>query len=52
MRITNVEEYQHIVDAEWEILYDKLRKIESSGAKIVLSRLPIGDVATQWFADR
>ncbi|VDK26973.1 unnamed protein product, partial [Anisakis simplex] len=41
-----------IVDAEWTILYDKLKKIHESGAKIVLSRLPIGDVATQWFADR
>jgi len=52
VRIDNVKEYQAIVDAEWEILYDKLRKIEASGAKIVLSKLPIGDVATQWFADR
>eukprot|EP00045_Choanoeca_perplexa_P007047 m.61875 g.61875 ORF g.61875 m.61875 type:complete len:558 (+) comp13907_c0_seq1:77-1750(+) len=52
IRIDNVEEYQKVVDAEWEILYDKLRLIEQSGAKIVLSKLPIGDVATQWFADR
>jgi T-complex protein 1 subunit eta len=52
MRIANVAEYQAIVDAEWDILYDKLRAIETSGAKVVLSRLPIGDVATQWFADR
>ena len=43
---------QKVVDAEWEILYDKLSLIEKSGAKIVLSKLPIGDVATQWFADR
>lgn len=41
-----------VVDAEWNILYQKLEKIHQSGAKIVLSRLPIGDVATQWFADR
>ncbi|KAH7696411.1 CRE-CCT-7 protein, partial [Aphelenchoides avenae] len=41
-----------IVNAEWEILYNKLRKIHESGAKVVLSKLPIGDVATQWFADR
>jgi T-complex protein 1 subunit eta len=52
MRIDSVQEYQAIVDAEWEILYDKLEKIRASGAKIVLSKLPIGDVATQWFADR
>ena len=46
------QEYQQIVDAEWDILYDKLDKIVKSGAKVVLSKLPIGDVATQYFADR
>lgn len=40
------------MDAEWDILYDKLQKIKASGAHVVLSKLPIGDVATQWFADR
>ncbi|OZC08815.1 T-complex protein 1, eta subunit [Onchocerca flexuosa] len=58
MRIQSVDEYQKvsfvfakisfIVDAEWTILYDKLKKIHESGAKVVLSKLPIGDVATQW----
>ncbi|GAU98740.1 hypothetical protein RvY_09848 [Ramazzottius varieornatus] len=52
VRVENVEEYQKIVDAEWQILYDKLQSIHDSGAKVVLSKLPIGDVATQWFADR
>uniref|UniRef100_A0A914VTJ1 T-complex protein 1 subunit eta n=1 Tax=Plectus sambesii TaxID=2011161 RepID=A0A914VTJ1_9BILA len=52
IRIENVKDYQQVVDAEWTILYDKLQKIHDSGAKIVLSKLPIGDVATQWFADR
>merc|ERR1739836_222674 len=52
VRVDNVEEYQKIVDAEWNILYDKLEKIHKSGAKVVLSKLPIGDVATQYFADR
>merc|ERR1711970_554105 len=52
VRVDNVEEYQKIVDAEWNILYDKLDKIHQSGAKVVLSKLPIGDVATQYFADR
>merc|ERR1719422_1845629 len=52
VRVDNVEEYQSIVDAEWKILYDKLDKIHASGAKVVLSKLPIGDVATQYFADR
>lgn len=52
IRVDNVEEYQKIVDAEWDILYDKLERIYKSGAKVVLSKLPIGDVATQYFADR
>jgi len=52
VRVDNVEEYQNIVDAEWSILYDKLEQIYKSGAKVVLSKLPIGDVATQYFADR
>lgn len=52
IRLDSVEEYQRVVDAEWNILYDKLEKIWKSGAKVVLSKLPIGDVATQYFADR
>ena len=52
IRVDSVEEYQKVVDAEWNILYDKLKKIHESGAKVVLSKLPIGDVATQYFADR
>lgn len=51
-RIDNVSEYQRIVDAEWSILYEKLDKMVDSGARIILSKLPIGDVATQYFADR
>lgn len=52
IRVDNVKEYQKIVDAEWNILYNKLQKIYDSGANVVLSQLPIGDVATQYFADR
>jgi T-complex protein 1 subunit eta len=52
VRISDPSQYQSIVDAEWNIIYDKLAKIVASGAKIVLSRLPIGDLATQYFADR
>eukprot|EP00038_Savillea_parva_P007407 m.169936 g.169936 ORF g.169936 m.169936 type:complete len:564 (-) comp13169_c0_seq1:154-1845(-) len=52
VRVDNVTDYQAIVDAEWDILYDKLQMIADSGAKVVLSKLPIGDVATQFFADR
>ena len=46
------QEYQAIVDAEWSIIYEKLEKIVATGAKVVLSKLPIGDLATQYFADR
>ncbi|KAF8140676.1 TCP-1/cpn60 chaperonin family-domain-containing protein [Boletus edulis] len=52
VRVEAVSDYQAIVDAEWEIIYRKLEAIEKTGAKVVLSKLPIGDLATQWFADR
>ncbi|GJE86198.1 T-complex protein 1 subunit eta [Phanerochaete sordida] len=52
VRVEHVSDYQAIVDAEWEIIYRKLEAIEKTGAKVVLSKLPIGDLATQWFADR
>merc|ERR1711907_256804 len=34
VRIDSVEDYQKIVDAEWDIIYDKLDKIAASGAPI------------------
>ena len=52
VRITDIGAYQKIVDAEWDIIYDKLDKIVKSGANIVLSKMAIGDLATQYFADR
>lgn len=52
VRVEHVEDYQAIVDAEWQIILDKLKQIEETGANIVLSKLPIGDLATQYFADR
>lgn len=48
----NPDQYQSIVDAEWRIIYEKLDRCIELGANIVLSRLPIGDLATQYFADR
>lgn len=50
LRIKNVEEYQKIVDAEWTIIRRKLDEIIECGANVVLSSLPIGDYATQYFA--
>lgn len=52
IRLENPDDYQKIVDAEWKLIYDKLEKVVNSGAKVILSRLPIGDLATQYFADR
>ena len=52
VRIDDPLKYQSIVDAEWNIIYEKLEKCVKSGAQIILSKLPIGDLATQYFADR
>lgn len=52
IRIDDVTQYQSFVDAEWKIIYSKLDAIAASGANIVLSKLAIGDLATQYFADR
>lgn len=52
VRLDDPAAYQTIVDAEWNIIYEKLKHCADSGAKIVLSRLAIGDLATQYFADR
>ena len=47
-----MSQYQSIVDAEWDIINEKMAACASSGANIILSKLPIGDLATQYFADR
>ncbi|MCJ1372905.1 T-complex protein 1 subunit eta [Loxospora ochrophaea] len=52
VRVDQVSEYQAIVDAEWQIIYDKMEALFATGAEVVLSKLPIGDLATQYFADR
>lgn len=52
VRISDPSAYQQFVDAEWNIIYQKLDLIAASGAHVVLSRLAIGDLATQYFADR
>jgi len=52
VRVTKVSDYQSVVDAEWKIILAKLDEVVSSGAQVVLSKLPIGDLATQYFADR
>ena len=52
IRIEKPSDYQSIVDAEWKIITQKLDNIINSGAKVVLSKLPIGDIATQYFAEK
>ena len=52
VRLNGSEEFAKVVASEWDIIYAKLDKIVKSGAQIVLSKLPIGDLATQYFADR
>jgi T-complex protein 1 subunit eta len=52
VRVEQVSEYQAVVDAEWQIIFQKMEALANTGAKIVLSKLPIGDLATQYFADR
>lgn len=47
VRVNEVSEYQAIVDAEWQIIYNKMEALHKTGAKVVLSKLPIGDLATQ-----
>lgn len=52
LHIKDPAEYQAFVNAEWNIIFKKLDEIVATGANIVLSRLAIGDLATQYFADR
>jgi T-complex protein 1 subunit eta len=52
VRIDDPAMYQSIVDAEWKIIFDKLDKCIEAGANVILSKLPIGDLGTQYFADR
>lgn len=43
VRVTSTQEYQEIVDAEWNIIYDKLDKIVATGAKVSASCGPLED---------
>jgi T-complex protein 1 subunit eta len=52
VRISSPEDYQSIVQAEWDVIYNKLDLCVQSGANVVLSVLPVGDLATQYFCDR
>mmetsp|Transcript_3228 Transcript_3228/g.4893 ORF Transcript_3228/g.4893 Transcript_3228/m.4893 type:complete len:630 (-) Transcript_3228:55-1944(-) len=51
VRIDNPSDYTDIVQAEWDVIYEKLDLCIASGVNIVLSELPIGDLGTQYFCD-
>jgi len=52
IRVTDPKKFKEFVDAEWNIIYTKMENIVNTGANVILSRLAIGDLATQYFADR
>ncbi|KAN0015810.1 hypothetical protein ACTFIV_009642 [Dictyostelium citrinum] len=52
IRISDPTKYQSLVNAEWKLFFDKLEAIHASGVNVVLSKLAIGDLATQFFADK
>eukprot|EP01029_Cantina_marsupialis_P002361 TRINITY_DN1219_c0_g1_i2.p1 TRINITY_DN1219_c0_g1~~TRINITY_DN1219_c0_g1_i2.p1 ORF type:complete len:581 (+),score=231.72 TRINITY_DN1219_c0_g1_i2:45-1787(+) len=51
IRIDDVGKYQSIVEAQWSVIYEMLNQCKEVGANIVLSKLPIGDLAMQFFSD-
>ena len=53
INVINPEDFQSFIDAEWKIINKKYENIVNSGANVVLSKLPfgdLGDLATQYFA--
>lgn len=51
-RLKSISEFKKIVDAEWSIIYEKLDRIAEIKTKAVFSKQAIGDLATQYFAER
>ena len=51
VRLSDPAKYQEIVDRSGTSLR-KARQVRRLGANIILSKLAIGDLATQYFADR
>ncbi|KAK2590677.1 T-complex protein 1 subunit eta [Conoideocrella luteorostrata] len=45
VRIEHASEHQVVVDAEWQINQEKLEALYETGAEVILSKLPIGDIA-------
>ena len=51
-RLGKISDFKKIVDAEWSIIYEKLDRITEIKTKAVFSIQAIGDLATQYFAER
>ncbi len=51
-RLADPKQYQSIVDAEWNIIYEKLNKCGNIGSKIVLSCLVNWRSWHQYFANQ
>ena len=51
-KINKISDFRLMIDVEWSIIYEKLDKIAQSGATVVFSKKSIGDLATQYFAER
>mmetsp|Transcript_19944 Transcript_19944/g.48344 ORF Transcript_19944/g.48344 Transcript_19944/m.48344 type:complete len:519 (+) Transcript_19944:63-1619(+) len=51
-KINKMSKYKELIDAEWSLIYEKLDLIAKSNVKAVFSKQPIGDLATQYFAER
>mmetsp|Transcript_27013 Transcript_27013/g.65709 ORF Transcript_27013/g.65709 Transcript_27013/m.65709 type:complete len:450 (-) Transcript_27013:1053-2402(-) len=51
-KLKSMKNYKKFIDAEWSIIYEKLDRISETKVKAVFSTQAIGDLATQYFAER
>lgn len=51
-RISTIDSFKQFVDAEWKLITDRLDVLINKGINVVLSKAPIGDYATQYFANK
>ncbi|KAL9652320.1 hypothetical protein ABK040_011977 [Willaertia magna] len=50
--INDTNSYDSFMKTEWDLLYRRLEKIYNTGCDVVLDSQTIGDIATQWFAEK
>lgn len=51
MECNDTASFEKLLDAEFKLLKEKLDKIASSGATVVVSTKSIGDIACSYFGD-